>query len=143
MNTFIKTLIVVVALGLLVPAISTPAGAQMGSQTDHKTAQQMEGEVKSADGIKGRLKITPSKSMLDLYLTDAATDKPITKAKVRAVITMPDGKKVEKDLMGMKMGGEFSFMNSADLSLKGKYTFDVTAEIGKKKVTFPFTYEVR
>ena len=139
MKTFLKTLIVVIALGLLAPAISTPAAAQ----TDHKTAQQMEGEVKSADGIKGRLKITPSKSMLDLYLTDAATDKPVTKAKVRAVITMPDGKKAEKDLMGMKMGGEFSFMNSADLSLKGKYTLEVTAQVGKKKVTFPYTYEVK
>ena len=128
MKTFIKTLIVVVALGLLAPVLSTPAAAQ----TDHKTAQQMEGEVKSANGIKGRLKITPSKSMLDLYLTDAATDKSITKAKVRAVITMPDGKKVENDLMGMKMGAEFSFMNTADLSLKGKYTFDVSAEVGKK-----------
>ena len=45
--------------------------------------------------------------------------------------------------MGMKMGAEFSFMNSADLSLKGKYTFDVTAEIGKKKVALPYTYEVK
>ena len=45
--------------------------------------------------------------------------------------------------MGMKMGGAFSFMNSADLSLKGKYTFDVSAEVEKKTVTFPFTYEVK
>ena len=45
--------------------------------------------------------------------------------------------------MGIKMGVEFSFMNTADLSLKGKYSFDVSAEVGKKKVTFPFAYEVK
>lgn len=128
--------------------IASPAIAQMG----HKMEHPMEGETKVVDGIKGRLKVAPAMSMLDLYLTDAGTDEVITQAKVKATITMPDGKKAEKDFPGMKMGESFSFMNSVDLSLKGLYTFDITAEVKKKigkkdfdekRVNFSFSYEVR
>lgn len=56
---------------------------------------------------------------------------------------MPDGKKIEKDPLGMKMGGAFSFTNTADLSLKGKFHIDISADVGKKKVQFLFTYDVK
>ncbi len=124
---------------LMLLFIIPPAVAQM----DHKMGQQTEGETKVVDGIKGRFKVTPSMHMLDLYLADAATDKVITGAKVKVAITMPDGKKAEKEFSGMKMGEVFSYMNTTDLSLKGKYSFDITAEVGNKKPTFSFTYEVK
>lgn len=133
---------------LLFPAIVSLAIAGM----DHKMGHQADGEIKVVEGVKGRLKVTPEMSMIDLYLADARTGEVITGAKVKAMITMPDGKKLEKDLPGMKMGETFSYMNTLDLSLKGVYTFDITAEVKKKigkkdfdkeRVTFSFTYEVR
>lgn len=133
---------------LLLFAMISSASPQM----NHKMGHQTEGETKIMDGIKGRLKVTPAMSMLDLYLADAKTGEVITQAKVKATITMPDGKKVEKDLPGMKMGETFSYMNTLDFSLKGVYTFDITAEVKKKigkkdfdkeRATFSFTYEVR
>lgn len=133
---------------LLLLAVISPAAAQM----DHKMGHQTEGEIKISDGIKGRLKVTPAMSMIDFYLADARTGEVITGVKVRVMITKPDGKKVEKDLPGMKMGEVFSYMNTLDFSLKGVYTFDITAEVKKKigekdfdkeRVTFSFTYEVK
>lgn len=117
----------------------TPAMAQK----DHKMKHQMEGETKVVDGIKGRFKVQPSMGMFDLYLTDEKTDKVITQAKVRVAVTMPHGKKIEKDLSGMKMGEVFSFMNTLDMSMKGKYIFDITADVDKNRLTFPFSYEVK
>lgn len=133
---------------LLFPVIVSPVIAGM----DHKMGHQADGEIKIVGGVKGRFKVTPEMSMIDLYLADARTDQVITGAKVKATITPPDGKMVEKDLPGMKMGETFSYMNTLDLSLKGVYAFDITAEIkktiGKKdfdkeRVTFSFTYEVK
>lgn len=133
---------------LLLLVVISPATAQMNNKMGHQT----EGETKVVDGIKGRLKVTPAMSMFDLYLTDAKTGEVIIQAKVKATTTMPDGKKVEKELPGMKMGETFSYMNTMDLSLKGVYTFDITAEVkkeiakkdfDKERVTFSFTYEVR
>ena len=117
---------------------SSPSIAQMGHHMD-----KMEGETKVVEGITGRLKIAPTMHMLDLYLSDAKTGKVIDEAQVRAVITMPDGKKIEKELSGMEMGDVFSFMNTVDLSQKGKYSLNIEVEVGKKKVIFPFTYEVK
>ena len=117
---------------------SSPSIAQMGHHMD-----KMEGETKVVEGITGRLKIAPTMHMLDLYLSDAKTGKVIEEAQVKAVITMPDGKKVEKELSGMEMRDVFSFMNTVDLSQKGKYSLNIEVEVGKKKVIFPFTYEVK
>ncbi|TAN64390.1 hypothetical protein EPN18_00180 [bacterium] len=100
-------------------------------------------EVTSGAAIKWAMKIKPLNNTIDLTLTDARTGKPITKAKVTAVITMPDGNKVTKELKGMKMGKTYSFMNTADFSLKGPYFFKVDVKAGKKKVKFDFRYEVK
>lgn len=133
---------------LLLVAMILPAIAEM----NHKMVHQAEGETKIIDGVKGRFKVTPAMSMLDLYLVDAKTEKTITGAKVKTIITMPDGKKAEKDLTGMKMGETFSYMSTMDFSLKGVYTFDIavdvqnkaaTKEFDKKRANFSFTYEVR
>ena len=117
----------------------TPAMAQK----DHKMEHQMEGETKVVDGIKGRFKVQPSMGMLDLYLTDEKTDKVITQAKVRVAVISPDGRKIEKDLPGMKMGELFSFMNTLDMSMKGKYSFNIRVDVEKKRLNFPFSYEVK
>lgn len=117
------------------------------------TGHEMEGEVKVVKGVEGRLKVMPAMNRIDFYLYDTKTDKAITDAKVRAIITMPDGKKIEKELQGMKMEETFSFMNTVDLSLQGIYSFDIVAKVqykigfkayhSVKTVTFPFTYEVK
>lgn len=104
---------------------------------------QGEDKGKVADGIRAKFKVTPSMSMVDVFLSDAKTGKEITTAKVMVMIKAPDGKAQEKELMGMRMTKEYSFGNTADLSKKGKYSFDILAEVDKKKVRFNFDYEVR
>ncbi len=101
------------------------------------------GESKVAEGIKATFKVTPSMSMVDIILADAATNKAITKAKVVASVRGPDGKVQEKELIGMKMGKEYSFGNTIDFSKKGNYSFDILVEVDKRKVRFNFVYEAR
>lgn len=98
--------------------------------------------AKTSGGIKAVLKVDPAKSMVDLYLSDSKTRKEIKDAKVKVTITLPNGEKVEKELMGMKMGESFSFMNSLDMSRKGIYIFDITVEVGKATHKFNFHYGV-
>lgn len=117
------------------------------------TGHEMVGEVKVVKGVEGRLKVMPAMNRIDFYLYDTKTDKAITDAKVRAIITMPEGKKMEKELPGTKTEETFSFMNTVDLSLQGIYSFDIVAKVqykigfkayhSVKTVTFPFTYEVK
>ncbi|HAG51950.1 MAG TPA: hypothetical protein DCL42_11540 [Deltaproteobacteria bacterium] len=119
------------------------------AQTGQKA---LSNESRVVDGIKATLKITPSQNMVDLILSDAKTGKSITNAKISALMKGPDGKVLEKELMGMKMGEEFSFMNTLDMSRKGSYSFKITVEVEKKlapegfnqgKVKFNFVYEAR
>ncbi len=98
--------------------------------------------AKTSGGIKAVLKVDPAKSMVDLYLSDSKTQKEITGAKAKATITLPNGEKVEKELMGMKMGDSFSFMNTLDMSRKGSYIFDITVELGKTTHKFNYHYDV-
>lgn len=97
---------------------------------------------KTSGGIKAVLKVDPAKSMVDLYLSDSSTRKEITNAKVRATIILPKGDVVEKELIGMKMGDVFSFMNTLDMSRKGRYRFEVTVEAGKTRVKFDFHSDI-
>lgn len=101
--------------------------------------------AKSASGIKATLAVSPDKSMIDLYLTDEATGREIRTAKVNALISTPGNpsKKVEKELIGMSMDSRFSFMNSLDMSFKGRYSFDIQVEYEKRRARFVFTYEKR
>lgn len=101
--------------------------------------------AKLASGIKATLVLSPDKGMIDLYLTDEATGTPIKSAKVRALIVAPGdpAKKIEKELIGMDMDGRFSFMNSLDMSFKGRYSLDIQIEYKRKKTRFMFTYEKR
>lgn len=100
--------------------------------------------TKTSQGIKAVLKVTEEKSMVDLYLQKAGkAPTPITEAKVKAVVTTPDGKKVEKELIGMWMDGAYSFMNSLDMSRKGKYIFNVAVERGNETVNFEFSHNVK
>lgn len=101
------------------------------------------GESKVAEGIKATLVVTPSKSMVDLVLVGAKNGKTITAAKVAAQIKGPDGTVQKKDLLGMKMGEVFSYMNTLDMSKKGSYSFAIAVEVEKKKVKFNFVYEVK
>lgn len=101
------------------------------------------GETKTTDGVKAALVVTASKNMADIVLTDAKTGKAILSAKVFAKIKGPDGKVQEKELLGMKMGEVFSYMNTLDMAKKGSYSFDITVEMEKKKVKLDFVYEVK
>lgn len=100
--------------------------------------------AKTSGGIKAVLNVDPAKSMVDLYLSDSKTQKELTgaNAKVKATIILPKGEKVEKELIGMKMGDSFSFMNSLDMSRKGSYIFDINVEMGKTTHKFNFHYDI-
>lgn len=98
--------------------------------------------TKTRNGIEAALKVDPSKSMIDLYLADAKTREAVTEAKVRVKVALPDGTVVEKDLLGMKMGPAFSFMNTLDMSSNGRYSFDILVETGKTTASFRFTADI-
>lgn len=126
-----KTLKIIMAVLFIIAAISADSIASGGLE-------------KTAGGIKAVLKLDPQKSMVDLYLYDMAkTLRPITEAKVNAVVTLPGGKKVEKELMGMKMDGVFSYMNTLDMSAKGSYSFDISVKMEARKVDFNFVCDVK
>jgi len=98
--------------------------------------------TKRADGIEAALKINASKNMVDLYLSDPDTSKPITETKVTASITNSRGQKNELELMGMRMGEAYSYMAMVDMSRKGRYIFDITVS-GAKEAKFRFAYDVK
>ena len=97
--------------------------------------------TKTVDGIKATVTVSPK--MLDIFLTDAKTGKTITNAKVKAIIVHPDGHKVNKELVGMKMGEVFSYMNSVDTSPRGTYAFHIAIETDKKTIHFQVKSEVK
>lgn len=115
------------------------AGSVLAQMEDGKRAS----ETKVVEGIKAVFKVTQSMSMIDLVLTYVDSGKAITNAKVFASIKGPGGKVQEKELMGMKMGKEYSFGNTIDFSKKGSYSFDISVEVDKKKERFNFGYEIR
>ncbi len=99
---------------------------------------------KRDNGIKAALKIDAAGSMIDLYLYDLSKAlRPIKDAKVIATITSPNGKKTQKELMGMEMGKTFSFMGPLDMLEKGPYIFDIRVEADKKNAKFNFIYDNR
>ena len=128
--------LVIMLIGIFMPLVPNTVWSQM----EHKMPA---GESKTADTIKATFKVTPSMNMIDVLLAYADTGREITTAKVLAVIKGPDGKVQEKELLGMKMGEDFSFMNTLDMSKKGRYSFAITVEVMKKKVKFDFVYEVK
>lgn len=103
-------------------------------------AVSAETSTKSSDGVKAVLKTDPAKKMIDLFLSEGANE--ITDAKVTASVTLPDGQKVEKDLIGMKMGEAYSFMNSLDMSKPGRYSFEITIKKSGKSVKFQFIQNI-
>lgn len=94
------------------------------------------------EGLTATLRLTPEKSMVDLFLKDAGTGKAVKDAEADAVIKMPDGSTVSKELMGMNMGGEFSYMNSLVMRQKGTYEFVVNVKARGKAHRFEFTQRV-
>lgn len=105
-------------------------------------AASAETSVKSSDGVKAVLKTDPAKKMIDLFLSEVPGGKEITDAKVTASVTFPDGRKVEKDLIGMKMGEAYSFMNSLDMSRPGRYSFDISIESSGRSIKIEFTQNI-
>lgn len=105
-------------------------------------AAQAETSIKASDGVKAVLKTDPAKKMIDLFLSEVPGGKEITDAKVTASITFPDGKKVEKDLIGMKMGEAYSFMNSLDMSRPGRYSFDIVIKSSGRSIKIEFTQNI-
>ena len=97
--------------------------------------------TKTVDGLTATLTVSPNTA--DLLLVDAASGRAVTDALVTATVVHPNGQKHVKELMGMKMGEDYSYMNSIDMSTKGIYTFHIIVEIGKKTVKFDFKSGVR
>lgn len=130
-----KALISSLAIFLMMTVFYNSANSQ--SLTD--------GMIKTSNGVKAVLKIDVSKSMVDLYLYDMAKNltNPIKDAKVMADITAPSGKKVQKELIGMKMGEVFSYMNTLDMSEKGRYSFDISVQSGKRRAAFNFAVDIK
>ncbi|MBI5199542.1 MAG: hypothetical protein HZA09_05965 [Nitrospirae bacterium] len=122
-----------ILMGIFISFVASIVFVQMTQGT-------AQGESKVVDGVKAVLNVTPSMSMVDVVLTYADTGKTITNGKVFASVKGPDGKVEKKELVGGTMGKEFSFMNTLNLSRKGKYSFDITTEIDNKKVKFNFDY---
>lgn len=137
-----KKLVKAVFLVLLLSTMPAFAATDHGKH-DHGSAGPAVAGTATESGIKGTLKVSQSNSMIDLYLAEEKTGAPVTAGKVFAKIKLPNGKTVEKELMGMKMGQEYSFMNSLDLSLKGKYAFDISVTAGGKQARFDFTYTAK
>lgn len=102
-----------------------------------------ESPEKKSGNVKAVLKIDPEKSMVDLYLNDAVSNRPITDARVKAAVKTPDGKKIEKELIGMRMREAFSYMNTLEMSKKGKYSFEIKVDSGGTKVLFSFFYDAK
>lgn len=127
--SILKRIMMVAALSLMV---FTAVMGKRDAAADDMT--------KNAEGIEATLKINESKGMIDLYLSDSNTRKQIADARVRATVRLPGGGKIEKELMGMKMGGAFSYMNTLDMSAAGEYIFGITVESGKKTAKFKFSY---
>lgn len=92
--------------------------------------------TETVDGFTATLSVSPK--MVDLFLVDAASGKAVTDGVVTATVVHPDGQKLVKKLMGMKMGEVYSYMNSLDMSAKGIYTFHIIVKAGEKSVQFDF-----
>ena len=137
-----KRLMKAVLLTLFLAAQPAFASTDHGRH-DHGNADQAVVGTTTETGIKATLKVNRSQSMVDLYLTATGTGASVTSGKVFAIIKLPNGKTVEKELMGMKMGQEYSFMNSLDLSLKGRYDFDISVTAGGKQARFDFIYTAK
>jgi hypothetical protein len=137
-----KKLMKAVFLTLFLAALPALAATDHGRH-DHGSVDQAIAGTATEAGIKATLKVNRPNSMVDLYLADEKTGMPVTSGKVLAEIKLPDGKTVEKELIGMKMGQEYSFMNSLDLSLKGKYAFDISVSAGSRRARFDFIYTAK
>jgi hypothetical protein len=99
--------------------------------------------MKSSNGVKAVLKTDRAEKMVDLVLSEQSSGKEITDAKVTASVRLPDGRKAKKELIGMKMGDAYSFMNSLDMSLPGRYSFDIEIKSPGKTTRFEFTQDIR
>jgi len=137
-----KKLMKAVFLTIFLAALPAFAATDHGRH-DHGNSDQVLAGTSTESGIKAILKVNRSNSMVDLYLMDAETGASVTSGKVFAKVKLPNGKTVEKELIGMQMGQEYSFMNSLDLSLKGKYAFDISVAAGDKRARFDFIYTAK
>ena len=93
------------------------------------------------DGVKADLKLDEKQKTIDLHLSDVNTKKAITDASVTAMVRLPGNEKKEITLTGMKMGEEFSHMNSLDTAKKGDYIFRIKVLRGKKELIFSFAFK--
>lgn len=101
-----------------------------------------ETSIMSSDGVKAVLKTDPAKKMIDLFLSEQTSGKEITEAIAKASVTLPDGTKVRKDLIGMKMGKAYSFMNSLDMSRPGRYSFEIFIRTSGKSIKLEFVQKI-
>ncbi|MCK5237748.1 MAG: hypothetical protein KAR06_12290 [Deltaproteobacteria bacterium] len=90
--------------------------------------------VKTIDSIKASIIVSPK--MVDVYIKDVDTNKVITDATAKVLVTYPSGKEVEVKLMGMKMGEIYSYMNSTELTESGTYKLTIEITRAEKTTTF-------
>ena len=106
----------------------------------------------STGAIKWTISVKPLTGMVNLYLKESGSGKDVRNAKVMAVITMPGGEKVEKEMMKMTMKQKLKgkvirkgiyYMLSLDMSATGSYIFDITVKAGKRDIQINAKYNVK
>lgn len=100
-------------------------------------------DERPSESMKWSMKIKPLLGTAELSLKDSTTGKTITKARVKAIITMPDGRKTQKTFKGARRGKNFVFVSTVDVSMQGKYIFDVDVTSGKERLKFRFPYNMK
>ncbi|MBI5888538.1 MAG: hypothetical protein HZB82_07505 [Deltaproteobacteria bacterium] len=114
-------------------------------------AQASKAALKTGD-VKWTISVKPLTGMVNLYLKESGSGKDVRNAKVMAVITLPGGEKVEKEMMKMTMRQKIKgkvirkgiyYMFSLDMSAKGAYIFDITVKAGKRDIQINARYEVK
>lgn len=124
----------------------------LASAPEKSFATQASKAASKTDSIKWTIKVKPLTGTVDLYLTDENSGKGVRNAKVRAVITLPNGEKVEKEMMKMTMKQKAKgkvikkgiyYMFSLDMSAQGTYIFDIAVKAGKRDIQINAKYDVK
>jgi len=119
---------------------------------ENSFAAQAQKAASKTDSIKWTIKVKPLSGTVDLYLTDENSGKGVRNAKVKAVITLPNGEKLEKEMMKMTMKQKINgkvikkgiyYMFSLDMSAQGAYIFDIAVKAGKRDIQINAKYDVK
>ncbi len=114
-------------------------GGKVGPWAAEARLVDMKAEMQKAMAAGMKMEGAMKTHHVELFLTDPATKKAVEGAKGTVLVTGPDKKASQSDLMAMAghLGAD------VDLSKPGKYTFKVAVESGGKKGTATFSHTVK